>query len=151
MNEIETTIGKIIRKTGRKPVSCKCAMCKEQCRRAPCLGTPQDIWALIEAGYEDKLEVTGWSVGMILGRLPFPIPMVQAILTENGCVFFENGLCILHELGLKPTEGKLSHHTITEENFKFSKNLSWNVAREWIDTRNVATIAKVFQRFIVIK
>ena len=49
MNEItETTIEKIIRITGRKPVSCQCALCKSQCQRTPCLGTPQDILALIE-------------------------------------------------------------------------------------------------------
>ena len=68
MNDIsETTTEKIIRITGRKPVACRCASCRNQCKRAPCLGTPQDIWALIEAGYEDKLAVTAWCVGMAVG------------------------------------------------------------------------------------
>lgn len=38
----ETQLQRIIRKTGRKPVQCKCRLCKQQCH-TPCLGTPQDI------------------------------------------------------------------------------------------------------------
>jgi hypothetical protein len=34
-----STFENIIRKTGRKPVSCKCNVCKSQCSKAPCLGT----------------------------------------------------------------------------------------------------------------
>ena len=44
---------------------------------------------------------------------------------------------------LKPTEGRLSYHTITKENLKFSKSLSWNVAREWLDERNAGTIREI--------
>jgi hypothetical protein len=151
MKEVETTIERIIRITGREPVSCKCAKCKSQCQRTPCLGTPQDIMKLIEAGYKDRLGITAWSVGMLVGALPFPIPMVQAIQTTEGCAFFKDGLCILHEQGLKPTEGKLSHHTITIENFEFSKSLSWNVARTWLEPKNAITIIRIFQMFGIIK
>lgn len=150
MNKVtEITIEKIIRATGRKPVSCKCAICKDQCRRAPCLGTPQDIWALIEAGYKDRLELTVWSVGLFLGKIPFPIPMVQAARSPDGCAFFQGGLCQLHDLGLKPTEGRLSHHTITGENFEFSQSLAWNVAREWLDERNIPIISRIFQEISI--
>lgn len=151
MNDIsETTTEKIIRITGRKPVTCRCTSCRNQCKRAPCLGTPQDIWALIEAGYEDKLAVTAWCVGMAVGKLPFPIPMVQVIHTSDGCVFFQNGLCELHDRGLKPTEGRLSHHTLTEESFDFSKSLAWNVAREWLNMKNVPLILRIFDKFGII-
>jgi hypothetical protein len=151
MNDIsETTTEKIIRITGREPVSCRCASCQNQCKRAPCLGTPQDIWALIEAGYKDKLAVTAWGVGMILGKLPFPVPMVQVTQTPDGCVFFQNGLCELHNRGLKPTEGRLSYHTLTEESFDFSKSLAWNVAREWLNEKNVPLILRIFERFNII-
>lgn len=34
-------------------------------------------------------------------------------------------------------------HTITKENLKFSKSLSWNVAREWLDERNAGTIREI--------
>jgi hypothetical protein len=70
--------------------------------------------------------------------------MVQAICEDNGfCTFYHDGLCELHDRGLKPTEGRLSHHTITMENFKFGKSLSWNVAREWLDETNRPTIDRI--------
>lgn len=141
---METAFERIIRRTGRKPVQCKCRKCKEQCK-TPCLGTPDDILRLIRAGYKDKLASTAWCVGMALGRTNFPVPMVQAIQTASGCVFYKNGLCELHDAGLKPTEGKLSHHSIRQENYKFNKSLSWNVAKEWLDEKNRETIRTVFR------
>ena len=107
---MEKALQLIIRKTGRKPVSCKCDKCRNQCR-TPCLGTPDDILRLIEAGYRSRLVPTLWGVGLVMGRLPYAVPMVQAIREDNGfCTFYHNGLCELHDLGLKPTEGRLSHH-----------------------------------------
>jgi hypothetical protein len=132
----EKSLQRIMRKTGRKPVSCKCRLCKEQCR-TPCLGTPEDILSLIEAGHGDKLYLTEWCVGIFVGKLYYSIRMVQALQTADGCVFrMEDGLCLLHDSGLKPTEGKLSHHSITKENFKFSRGLAYNVAQEWMDEKN---------------
>ena len=145
---METLFQKIIRKTGRKPISCKCQDCKKQCV-TPCLGTPEDIERIIDAGYADKLAITDWAVGMLLGRMKEPIVMVQAIQTEKGCTFFENGLCLLHDKGLKPTEGKLSHHSTKLENYKFSKSLSYNVAKEWLDINNAPTILRIMEKIAV--
>ena len=47
----------------------------------------------------------------------------------------------------KPTKGKLSHHSIREDNFKLSKSLSWNVAREWVVAENADIVAKIFGMF----
>lgn len=138
---------KIIRKTGRKPSTCKCQACKNQCR-TPCMGTPDDLLRLIEAGYLDQLAVTYWCVGVVLGRLNHPIVMVQATTTNDGwCVFFREGLCELHDKQLKPTEGCLSHHSITEENYTFSRGLAYQVAKEWLDEANLPVIEKVFGHF----
>lgn len=143
----ENTLQRIIRKTGRKPSVCRCEACRNQCR-TPCLGTPDDVLRLIEAGYREKLSVTYWCVGMFLGRLSYPILMVQAVQTDAGwCVFFHDGLCELHDKGLKPTEGRLSHHSIAPENFSFHKSLSYQVAKEWMERDNVAVIGKVFSYF----
>lgn len=142
---MEKALERIIRETGRMPIECKCRLCQMQCKRAPCLGTPQDILALIKAGYREQLVFTVWMPAMVLGRLPFPIPMVQPRKTYGGCIFFEDGLCILHEAGLKPTEGRLSYHVLSEENFFFSKSLPWNVAREWINPENIDVIVRVLQ------
>ncbi|MCC8153099.1 MAG: hypothetical protein LIP01_02105 [Tannerellaceae bacterium] len=142
---METIFQKIIRKTGRKPISCKCQECKKQCK-VPCLGTPEDIERLIDAGYGDKVAVMSWDVAKLLGRKEDPVYMVQAISTDNGCIFFENGLCILHDQGLKPTEGKLSHHSQTLENWEFSKSVSWQVAKEWLDSANARTVGRILQK-----
>ena len=143
----ETTFEKIIRKTGRKPTNCKCQECKKQCLRAPCLGTPQDILRLIDAGYADKLSFTEWATALFLGRVGYTIKMIQAKQTDTGCIFFENGLCQLHDLGLKPTEGRLSNHTIKAENYQFNKSLSWTVAKEWIAEENQETLREVTTKF----
>ena len=88
------------------------------------------------------------AVGMLVGAIPFPILMVQAHQTEHGCIFWKNGLCELHGQGLKPTEGCLSYHVLTEENLNFEKSLTWNVAKEWINTENISFIARILQRIV---
>lgn len=123
---METALQRIIRKTGRRPVECRCRLCRQQCR-IPCLGTPEDILRLLKAGYRERLAPTRWAVGLLLGKIPYIVPMVQAKQEAGGCTFFQDGLCELHAAGLKPTEGRLSHHTITMENLKFGMSLSWNV------------------------
>ncbi len=139
----ELIFDKIKRNTGRKEIECSCELCRKQCK-APCLGTPDDILKLLEVGYRDRLSVTYWMVGLVLGKFPAAIPMVQAIRTDNGCVFFKDGLCELHEPGLKPTEGKLSHHEIRLDNFIFELSLSWNIAKEWINIQNRRKVLMVF-------
>lgn len=146
----ESLFQRITRKTGRKPSACKCQECKKQCR-TPCLGTPQDILKLIETGYIDQLKPTYWLVGMVLGKLNYSIAMVQAMQTDEGwCVFHQDGLCKLHDSGLKPTEGKLSHHSIKPENYVFSKGLAYNVAKEWLDSRNCPVVQEIFNRLGVL-
>ena len=142
---METSLQRIMRKTGLRPIECKCQKCKQQCK-TPCLGTPEDILRLIKAGYKERLAITHWWVGIARGKLDFPVIMIQARQEENGyCTFFHDGLCELHDLGLKPTEGRLSHHSITKENFKFGKSLSWNVAKEWMDMRNGEIVEEIIR------
>lgn len=126
-----------MQKSGRKPTACKCQRCKMQCH-TPCLGTPEDINKLIRAGYQDRLAVTIWGVGMLLGLIDHPIKMIQARCEENGwCTFYHDGLCELHDKGLKPTEGRLSHHSTKLDNFVPKKSLSWLVAKEWLPLQNM--------------
>lgn len=141
----ESQLQRIMRKTGRRPCQCKCHLCQEQCR-TPCLGTPEDIERLIDAGYADRLKPTIWAAGIVMGITNYPIPMIQAIAGHEYCTFFHEGLCELHNKGLKPTEGRLSHHTIRADNFKASKNLSWNIAKEWISEENYETIERIIRK-----
>ena len=127
----ETQLQRIIRKTGRKPCECKCSLCRMQCH-TPCLGTPQDIERLIDAGY---------------AVIDIPIPMIQAVAGDEYCIFYHNGLCELHDKGLKPTEGRLSHHSTRLDNFKASKSISWNVAKEWLSEENAEVIERVADKF----
>lgn len=107
----ESQLQRIIRKTGRKPIQCKCKLCQQQCH-TPCLGTPQDILKLIKAGYADRLSWTDWAAGIIMGCTDHVVGMVQATAEGDWCTFFHDGLCELHDKGLKPTEGRLSHHSM---------------------------------------
>lgn len=42
---------------------CTCDKCKNMCK-VPCIGTPKDIEAIIDAGYADRLKETMWMVGV---------------------------------------------------------------------------------------
>ena len=127
------TFKKIMQKNGRMPTSCACEKCRLQCH-TPCLGTPEDIEKLIASGYGDRLALTEWRVGMMLGVIDRPVMMIQALVEGNGwCTFRRpDGLCELHDKGLKPTEGRLSHHTIALDNFDPKRSLAWLVAKEWL-------------------
>lgn len=115
----ETIFQRIVRKTGLKPVECKCQLCKLQCK-TPCLGTPEDMIAIAQAGYSDRLTIDN--------RQMIVYPKYDK--DKGACTFFTNGLCELHDQGLKPTVGKLSIHTITG-NTPRNKLPSTYVIREW--------------------
>lgn len=132
------TFSYIMQKSGRKPTACNCERCKAQCH-TPCLGTPEDIGRLIDAGYKDRLAPITWIVGMLIGVCDRPIEMVQAKIENGWCTFYHDGLCELHDKGLKPTEGKLSHHSIRRDNFEPKRSLSWLVAKEWLPLQNQLT------------
>lgn len=133
---------RILVKTGLEPSECKCSICKNQCK-TPCLGTPQDIEKLIQAGFRNKLAPTVWAAGMVMGLTELPIIMIQAKILDGYCVFYKNGLCQLHDSGLKPTEGKLSSHQISLSNLIPSMSISWNVAKEWQSEDNINTIEHI--------
>lgn len=150
---------RIIMKTGRKPIECKCHLCKRQCH-TPCLGTPQDILRLMDAGYIDRLKPTMWAAGMMMGLTKAPVPLIQAECVDGAfggiidlgvnshCTFQrEDGLCELHDKGLKPTEGRLSHHSTKIDNLKPTKSISWAVVQEWLDPQNADVVAEVARRY----
>lgn len=150
---------RIIMKTGRKPIECKCHLCKRQCH-TPCLGTPQDILRLMDAGYTDRLKPTDWLAGVVMGVTKEPILLIQPECLDGAysglidlgvnshCTFQrEDGLCELHDKGLKPTEGRLSHHSVKLDNWKPSKSISWAVVQEWLDPQNADVVVEVTRRY----
>lgn len=82
---------------------CTCDKCKNM-RKVPCIGTPKDIEGIIDAGYADRLKETTWMVGFRFAREK-PIEMIQPTEKDGWCAFRQpDGLCELHDLGLKPTQ-----------------------------------------------
>ena len=88
-------------------IACKCNSCKGACKTAPCFGTPEDIMRIIANGHSKRLKHTIWISPFSgdVGELVSPI-------FENGrCTFLDkNDEYEIHHI--KPTEGKLIHHSL---------------------------------------
>ncbi len=122
---------------------CQCDRCKQMCRTNPCLGTPADILRLVGAGHAAKLGTTLWLAGVPYGLAP--IRMVQPVFDnqKKSCVFLDaNGLCTLHDAGLKPTEGKLSSCKPMAY-ARFADTLTYRVAATWKERANQPLILKL--------
>lgn len=126
--------------TGASQHSCTCQECQKMCKRSPCIGTPDDIRRLINNGYIHKLVLTCWVAGLALG-VP-AINMVQMEYDEHGCVLFKNGLCSIHDTGLKPTEGKLASHNakVFRSPADAQKSVAVQVALTWLLPWNQQTV-----------
>lgn len=92
--------------------TCACQKCRAMCAHSTCLPTPDEARELIRRGYGPRLaayhfeiEVVGPAPAGMEGRLDLRH-------TRYGACTFRtpDGLCELHELGLKPLEGREAHH-----------------------------------------
>ena len=54
---------------------------------------------------------------------------------------------IIQRTGRRPTECRLSHHSIRLDNFKRSKSISWAVVQEWLNPDNADVVAEVIRRY----
>ena len=92
---------------------CSCSKCGEMCNR-PCWPTPDEAQKLIEAGYGDRLMLDYWvGDGYAGGDIRLISPANQGYegkmapsWPQGACTFYKDGLCGLHDLGLKPIEGR---------------------------------------------
>ncbi len=100
------------------PVSCDCAQCQAMCNSSTCLPTPQEARELVRRGYGPRLATYRFMPDparlAVLGPAPRGQEGAQDLPhTQAGpCTFFQDGLCELHALRLKPLEGRLAHHSI---------------------------------------
>lgn len=94
---------------------CDCQECRIMCRR-PCWPTPDEAFELIAAGYAQNMMYDYWAriegdIGVIApalkGREGDHAPFMP--YSEDGCTFWHNGLCQLHDRGLKPLEGRMTY------------------------------------------
>ncbi|MGN0044315.1 hypothetical protein [Alistipes indistinctus] len=83
----------------------------ELCREQMCLGTPHDIARLYRHGYGSVLRPGLVVVREADGQRTRKLRMVQLMATEEGCVMYQGGRCLLRETGLTPTQGRL--HLLT--------------------------------------
>ncbi len=102
--------------TDVSPQACTCPECVAMCQHRPCWPTPDDARRLIETGYADRLMVDWWFdrerdktiyllTPAIAGRESGEAPAHP----EGQCTFLDaDGLCRLHDSGLKPTEGQIA-------------------------------------------
>ena len=92
-----------------KETVCSCQKCQNMCK-TPCIGTPIEMGAISKSGFRDRLAITGWAAGIALGTHDKIITIVAPLYDEKRdcCTFFKNGKCELHDLGLKPTEGRFA-------------------------------------------
>jgi hypothetical protein len=120
---------------------CNCWLCKDACKTAPCWGTPQEIEKLMNEGYGKKLTdyiIEPGHYGLPITRIRRKFPDIHVISPGEGyavglsrgssstgitfrgrCVFFKgrgkNEICLLHSSGLKPMEGRVEYHDISND------------------------------------
>jgi hypothetical protein len=139
---------RIMEQSGEQPNNCSCTTCATMCTRCPCLGTPSDILALIDAGYIDNVGVVTWAAGVFVG-IP-PIPVVGLDMKKDGsCCMYDNGLCKLHDTGLKPTEGKLVNCKTKGVGKHPSKHLTVITAATWVDPVNLPIIQEIADKLTI--
>ena len=83
----ETSLQRVMRASGRVPVQCSCSVCKQQCH-TPCLGTPDDIERIIDAGYADRLALTNWAAGIFLGVINIAMVRGIVLFSRMDCVSY---------------------------------------------------------------
>ena len=90
---------------------CTCDVCKKMCLR-PCWPAPDEVLKLIEAGYGPQLMLDYWVVesGDIYLVCPASAGYEGKMAPHRPphCTFNHNFLCDLHDLDLKPLEGRMA-------------------------------------------
>ena len=124
-----------------KEWSCNCKICQKMCDR-PCFGTVSDIKKLIEAGYSDRL-CLDWNSAPSDPRtdISFLTPALKDFegklspsfpQSEKGCTFFKEGKCFLHDLKLKPLQGKTAIHSFHKKKLDEESARSCDEVKEYI-------------------
>lgn len=128
--------------------ACSCDTCQSMCK-TPCWPTPAEAKRLIDAGYGPRLRCDYWVGGgpggadvlVLSGALDERLGDIKpGWPTEDGleCNFKVNGLCELHDKGLKPWEGRIAHHGRNGKGDREKIVAMWNnteaqkLASDWI-------------------
>ena len=110
--------------TNNSARSCTCPECIEMCRTYPCMPTVLEASRLINAGYADRLMLKACPASndntlVIPGLCPAIVGFEKSVgplkMHQGPCTFLKGDRCELHDLGLKPAEGRFATHETTPE------------------------------------
>ena len=125
---------------------CTCVSCQDMCRK-PCYPTPPDAEKLINAGFADKLRIEdSYETGVYVvapvfkGRNGVDDPQYD-YSRHDGCAFLCDGLCELHDLGLKPLEGRLVIHNGHPASKQIPVNLHGRLVDLWNTNRGKRVVS----------
>jgi hypothetical protein len=95
-----------------KESACSCQQCVRMCQHTPCLPLPGEVTKLVQEGYGTSLEIVERHL----------IKVIRPRRQQNGhCTFLRNGLCELHDKGLKPFEGRMVSCDTPKEDWSANK------------------------------
>lgn len=116
--------------------SCRCKSCVNACKSRPCWPMPEDAKKLVEQGFGYALMLDWWSdedenpshiIYLLCPAVAGYAKAQSPFIPEGRCVFLdEKDLCMLHDLGLKPYEGRKSMHDDGRGSDRHK-----NIARSW--------------------
>lgn len=96
------------------PITCSCSKCQSMCANTVCLPTPEEARELAKK-FPERMAVFKFEPGN--DEYSYVAPGIAGreheilnTTTGGACTFFANGKCELHDLGLKPLEGRLAYH-----------------------------------------
>lgn len=103
------------------------------CERRPCWPTPDEAKRIKDAGFGDRLMIDYWvesptdikiECPAIVGYEGLNAPFIPV----GRCTFLKDGLCELHDLGLKPLEGRVASCQGTVEDSQAVRDF---IVSEW--------------------
>lgn len=128
-------------------ISCQCEKCVKICEQRPCWPTPQEALKLVESGFRDRLMVDYWVDNY--GEIFVLSPAIRGyegcdapFLPLGKCTFLKDGLCELHDLGLKPIEGRRAGCSSGEKELLETEVIHEMVAMAWKEQTSVAIFAE---------
>ena len=116
---------------------CECIKCQALCMLIPCMGTPQEVQAIIDSGY-------AYPNKLIVSETNDPVYDFIAVKPRgaNGdkgkCIFFDLGKCMLHRRGLKPLEGRVAMHGVNSPRRMYAK-----IAKSWKTKKGRELVARI--------
>ena len=122
----------ILAETKTTTNSCNCNTCQAMCHQCPCLGTPREMMKLATMPeYQNNISISLIANPIVIGEFGKPITMLTPDFDEvkGHCSFLVNGLCSLHDAGLKPLEGKTASCNVTDG--KKSFDIYKSICEEW--------------------